>query len=179
MTSESLNNKKLPTRDINWTDDTFVYEICLRRPVREQLIFERTLLNEPEPGLQAAPGAKLVRPPKAQLLNVPVRQHCRIEFRLCSGVAWRWNEEMAIGRGNEDILHYFNLEYWDEAANRWVRQSEITSTDDRIFRRVRFCAEKRNGVMEDHPINLNVLLEYPDDKILPVTIDPDIQNPKT
>ena len=178
MSRESLNNKKLPTRDVNWTDDTFIYEICLRRPVRDQLIFERTLLSGPEPGLEAAGRAEL-RPPKAQLLDVPVSQHCRIEFRLCSGVAWRWNEEMAIGRGNEEVPHYFNLEYWDEDAGGWVKQSEIKPNDERVFKRIRFCAEKRNGTTENHPINLNVLLEYPDNKILPVTIDPDIQNPRT
>lgn len=171
MSKEVFDNKPLPERNGNWTEDTFKYEIFVKDDLANRLIIEKRLISGPSS--HHAAQALEDEAPKTERLDLEIEKDCRIELHLADNFKWRWNDVMAIGRGKESVPHYFNLRYWDDDKKDWVRP-----TEGKKYMAIRFFAELRRTGKDKDAINLNVLLEYSDTEMLPISIDPDIQNPK-
>lgn len=108
------------------------------------------------------------------LHHVGIEKDCYILIWLSKNVDWHWHRTRAITIARNDLGdQYFKLEYltatgWKSPASPGVKT-----------RCIRLGARFRGGmVTQEDLFNLNVELENPDKSILPITIDPDIQNPK-
>jgi hypothetical protein len=108
------------------------------------------------------------------LHHVEIQKDCYIQFWLSKNVDWHWHDEKAITTAKSLPTQYFKLQYltsqgWDDKP--------LAGQPTRC---VRLGAKYRGpGSPKADLFNMNVMLENPDGSTLPITIDPDIQNPRT
>jgi hypothetical protein len=172
MAHRVFENFELPENNWTWTEDRFVYELSVKMPVQDRIIFERKLIAWPS--WVSKKRQAEIEASKTDKLDIPVYADCIIELQLKQDLKWRWNEARGVGRGDTTVNYYFDLRVWDDTKKEWVKPSPRGR-----YIRAQFSAKYRGGtVLVKDPINFNVLLEYAQDEELPITIDPDIQNPK-
>lgn len=113
--------------------------------------------------------------PTTDLLDIHIYETSFVQIWLAGNLLdWFWRPEDAITTCYPNTARYFNLEYFLNGT--WIRNP---NEDDRC-QGVRFGAILRNGNPgpdTNDPFNMNVILDWGDNHFLPMTIDPDIQNP--
>jgi hypothetical protein len=117
-------------------------------------------------------GIMLTRHNPTRLLDVIIENDCFIELWLSDKIDWFWRPKNAITTSLPVGGNYFNLQYADLAANTWATVPDQNSK----YYGVRFGVKKRTQQVFDS-INFNIVLEYPGGDVLPISVDPDIQNP--
>lgn len=118
--------------------------------------------------------ARFIPPRTTDLLDIYVRKNCFVQMWLLRDkLDWHWRPQDAITTSEPLKSQYLQLQYRFNDA--WVE----TPGDAAICQGIRFGAVLRplpEGPKD--PFNLNVILEWGPNEVLPMTIDPDIQNPK-
>lgn len=165
-----------PTAPAGWTPAvTHVVVVDYDPSVQRKVIFRKSYHVEvPTPPDSQFP-IEPAPPASGELLHhIAIAQDCYILIWLSHKVDWHWHKSRAITLAQNLPSQYFKLQYL--TATGWVSQPSQGQTT----RCIRFGAKYRGprpATVEDL-FNLNIELENPDGSILPITIDPDIQNPK-
>lgn len=106
------------------------------------------------------------------LHHVPVKEDCYIQMWLSRNVDWHWQATRAITTAKPLPNVYFKLQYLTSTG--W----KVQPLPGETTRCIRLGVRHRGaGPVQEDLFNLNVALENPDGSTLPITIDPDIQNP--
>lgn len=115
-----------------------------------------------------------VDPPITELLDIKIEQDCFVQMWLHTGnIGWYWRSEDAITTVEPLQSQYKRLEYMLNGS--WT----ANPGEDARCQGIRFGAVHRGGgPRQDDPFNMNMILEWGPNEVLPITIDPDIQNPK-
>lgn len=112
-------------------------------------------------------------------LNLDIMADSEVHIRLSDDHKWHWSQNFdAITLKKEDKKYYGTLEYEMPNGNyeEWDGQSAKTWKTKRI--KFRAALNEDNTGQNTHGFSLNIDLVLPGGKILPITLDPDIQNPK-
>jgi hypothetical protein len=112
-------------------------------------------------------------PKPTDLLDIKIEEDCYVQMWLVNqNLDWYWRSEDAITTTESVKSIYKQLEYYHNGG--WV-----TNPGEKAkCHGIRFGAVFRGGNPTDDPFNMNFMLEWGPDEVLPVTIDPDIQNPR-
>lgn len=175
MPDLSHNDPPAEPTSSGW-NPTVTYEVVVDYDpsIPRKIIFLKTLQQEvPTPPDDQLPVEPVPPGPGELLHHVPIEKDCYILIWLSKNVDWHWHPTRAITIARNDLSdQYFKLEYL--TASGW----QAPTSSGIVTRSVRLGARLRNGATQDDLFNLNVELENPDGSTLPITIDPDIQNPK-
>ena len=118
--------------------------------------------------------ADFIDPNITELLDIKIEEDCWVQMWLRNiGIGWHWRSRDAITTVEPRKSQYTQLQYLVNGA--WVPEPE----EEARCQAIRFGAIHRGGsVRIDDPFNINLILEWGTNEVLPITIDPDIQNPK-
>jgi hypothetical protein len=113
-------------------------------------------------------------PPTTDLLDIKIKKTCFVQMTLLrTNLDWHWRTQDAITTAISQRTYYKQLQYL--VGEDWVEDPG----DGARCQTIRFGAYKRAGDEGPRdPFNMNVILEWDSNDVLPITIDPDIQNPK-
>ncbi|HEX8572485.1 MAG TPA: nucleotide synthetase [Allosphingosinicella sp.] len=134
-----------------------------------------TTVREGDPDLIFPDRSEFERGPITDLLNIEIRMTCFVQITLINDkYDWFWRPEDAITTAVSRRNYYRQLRYL--VGKTWLKQP----SDDGVCHTIRFGAVYRGGQEgPKDPFNMNVILDWGSDGLLPITIDPDLQNPKT
>jgi hypothetical protein len=109
-----------------------------------------------------------------KLLDIPIEETCFVQMWLLrDNLDWHWRSQDAITTSADRKALYKRLTYFKDGL--WVPDPG----KDAKCQGIRFGAVRRPGNPgPTDPFNMNIILEWGPDEVLPITIDPDIQNPK-
>ncbi|HEX9933140.1 MAG TPA: nucleotide synthetase [Allosphingosinicella sp.] len=157
-----------------WTMDVL---IDIDHSKKRKLRFRRQILKPTKTREELdLPENFVKRQPITDLLNIPVEIDCYIRMRLLSGkVDWRWRRQDAITTVESMQTMYTDLRYL--CNGRW----ECEAGPDDICDTIRFGARARpkGSPPTKDAFNMNIVLDWGSDGVLPITIDPDILNPRS
>ena len=170
-----LNHNDPPLGPTSTWAPAATYEVVIDYDpsVQRKIIILKTWQQEvplAEPPVEPVPPAGA-----GELLHhIRIEKDCYILIWLSKNVDWHWHPTRAITTARNDLTdRYFALEYLTPGG--WVPPAPAGVTT----RCIRFGARFRGGpTTQEDLFNMNVMLENPDGTMLPITIDPDIQNPK-
>ena len=141
-----------------------------------KLVFEqKTKLERGDPDSILPTQAELVDPTITERLDIKIDETCFVQIWLHNvNLDWFWRSADAITTVEPLKGQYTQLEYWVDG--QWTSNPD----EEARCQGIRFGAIRRPGSNRvDDPFNLNLMLEWDGEEVLPITIDPDIQNPKT
>jgi hypothetical protein len=112
--------------------------------------------------------------PTTDLLDIHIEERCFVQMWLSAQtIDWFWRPQDAITMAHPGVPFYTQLQY--DVNGTWVENPGEQARS----RGIRFGAQLRGGGPgPKDPFNLNVILDW-GEAVLPMTIDPDIQNPRT
>ncbi|MEO6634001.1 MAG: nucleotide synthetase [Devosia sp.] len=168
--NESLGTSAPP----GWVDPTLVHNYLLQMvsDIHGRPTFE--FIQRPLPGGGSGPTPSEPHPQagkKSKHLDLKIPNHVIVRIRLDKPLFWQWAPKNAVTTGTKATAHYFLLEYF--ANGIWVADPDSVPCDQIQFR------AKKQTVQQDIAFNMNVIIVYDNNEVLPVSIDPDIRNPGT
>lgn len=164
-----LGTESFPT-DVP-TQMEYIYPEVVGRSIRFKRV---THIRQGDPDTIFPSRAEFERGPITDLLNIGISETCFVQITLInSNYDWHWRQKDAITTATSRRNFYRQLKYL--VGETWVNQPD----EDAICQTIRFGAFLRPGPHgPSDPFNMNVILNWGADGVLPITIDPDLQNPK-
>lgn len=159
--------------DSEWTLDVV---IDIDHSKAKKLKFKCKISDPHKEDKSFSPPERFVKSqPITDLLDIAIDRDCYIRMQLLpDNVDWRWRRQHAITTVEPVQTMYTDLRYLCDG--RWEREA---GPDD-ICQTIRFGARARptGSPRTEDPFNMNIILDWGGDGVLPITIDPDIQNPR-
>jgi hypothetical protein len=114
--------------------------------------------------------------PAATILNLDVWEDTEFTLRLDANRAWHWSKNYHAITTKKDKKNLYGLMQYDR--NGVFETWDGKKPKDFECMRVRFVADKNNDVNDRvHSFSMNIDLVLPNGAILPIALDPDIENP--
>lgn len=173
MTYKPLGHSSLGTRNFNAEKTLSIQLEADVSSTNKIKFYYKSLLREEDPDRvpRASDFASLA---PTKLLDIPIKEKCFVKILLLRGnLDWHWRPMDAITTVVSAKSLYKQLRYYKDGD--WVADPGQNA----ICQAIRFGAWLRPGPEgPKDAFNMNVILEWDSGEVLPITIDPDLQNPK-
>jgi hypothetical protein len=111
-----------------------------------------------------------------------IRENYQVTIKLDESTDWHWSNTLsAITTKKQLKKFYLDLRYSADGQTFFYYDDDNDETINNRYRYIRFIAiynkDGDHEIGEKHAFSLNISLVNSNEKVLPITLDPDIRNP--